>query len=301
MKLLSHQLQNTVRKIAQKDVGLSTGFDCLDESIRGFHPGNLILVAARPSNGKTSLALDFALHVGKEYNVFFVSLEMSFTELQERAVCNLGRLNLHRLKSGFIDQDYEDKLMQAEKECKKRKVFVVDGCWKFYPDWFKDRQTGEMPTNSLKHIIIEAVQKKKCKLVIIDHLQFIRTEMFRTDNESLRLHEITQTLHELTISLNVPIILLSQLRRLDQKRKMANPIPSMDDIRSSGQVEEDANIIIILHRPQQSGEKSEIDLFDDKVEEDVALIIEKNRNGPTGKRTMRFLAYCMSFSDGTSI
>jgi replicative DNA helicase len=241
--------------------------------------------------------LDMALGVGKSYPTLVVSLEMSFSELQERALCSIAKLNYHRIKSGFYDLEIQCQLDEASKELKKQKVSVVDGCWKFYPEWFKDRQTKEHPKDSLRPLIQRAVNEYGVKAVFIDHLQFIRTEMYKLDSESLRLHEITQSLHELTVELNIPIVLMSQLRRLDQERKLKDPTPSMDDIRNSGQVEEDSNVICILHRPEYYRSKQVIDLFSNHVERNVELIIEKNRNGPTGKINLDFLAYCMSFRD----
>lgn len=297
MKHINASIEKTIKEFGKVKKGLSTGLEALDNSILGLQPANLILIGGRPSMGKTSLMLDMAMGVGKKHPVLVVSLEMSFSELQERALCSVAKLNYHRIKSGFYDSDVQRDLDEAAKVLKKQKLSVVDGCWKFYPEWFKDRHTKEHPQNSLRPLIQRAVKEYGVRVVFIDHLQFIRTEMYKLDSESLRLHEITQSLHELTVELNIPIVLMSQLRRLDQERKLKDPTPSMDDIRNSGQVEEDSNVICLLHRPEYYRSKQVIDLFSNPVERNVEVIIEKNRNGPTGKINLDFLAYCMSFRD----
>ena len=294
MRHINHKVEETIKSFGKVKPGLNTGLESLDEAILGLQPQNLILIGGRPSMGKTSIMLDMALGVGKKHNVLVVSLEMGFKELQERALCSVARLNCHRIKSGFYDLDIQTQLEEAAKELKKKKVTVVDGSWKFYNDWL-DKKTN--PKNSLKPLIERAVQEYNTKCVFIDHLQFLRTEGYKLDSESLRLHEVTQTLHELTVELNIPIVLMSQLRRLNQERKIKDPTPSMDDIRNSGQVEEDCNVICILHRPEYYRSKQEIDLFSNRVERGVELIIEKNRNGPTGKINLDFHAYAMSFTD----
>lgn len=294
MRHINHKIDETIKSFGKVKAGLSTGLGALDEAILGLQAQNLILIGGRPSMGKTSLMLDMALGVGKKHNVLVVSLEMGFKELQERALCSIARLNCHRIKSGFYDLDVQNSLNEASKELKKRKVSIVDGSWKFYSDWLEKKTS---PKDSLKPLIQRAVQEYGVKAVFIDHLQFLRTEGYKLDNESLRLHEVTQTLHELTVELNIPIVLMSQLRRLDQERKIKDPTPSMDDIRNSGQVEEDCNAICILHRPEYYRSKQEIDLFSNKIERGVELIIEKNKNGPTGKVNLDFFAYCMSFTD----
>lgn len=297
MRHINHKIEETIKTFGKTKKGLMTGLEALDTAILGLLPQNLILFGGRPSMGKTSLMLDMAMGIGQKKPVLIISLEMGFQELQERALCSIAKLNFHRIKSGFYDLEVQKSLDQAAKELKKRKVSVVDGSWKLYPEWFKDRKTNEHPRNSLKPLITEAVKKYGVVAVFIDHLQFIRTEMFKLDSESLRLHEITQTLHELTVELDIPIVLMSQLRRLNQERKTKDPTPSMDDIRNSGQVEEDSNIICILHRPEYYRSKKEIDLFSNHVERGVEIIIEKNRNGPTGKINLDFHAYAMTFQN----
>ena len=299
MKLIATNIKETSKKFGKRDFGLSTGLTVIDESIRGLRPGNLILIGARPSMGKSSLMMDMSLSISKHDPVLVCSLEMPFEELQERALANLARLNYHRILSGIIDSDDKKLLGKAAHDLESRKLYVVDGLWKIYPDWVQDKETKQTPTDSLSWIIRKSVSEYGVKAVFVDHLQFIGSEYLKTDNESLRLHKITEALHFLTMELNIPIVLLSQLRRMDQERKKESTVPSMDDIRNSGQVEENSNIIMLLHRPDYYLEKQEIDLFSNKTENNVEMIICKNRGGPTGNVLLTFKNYCMSFEDTT--
>lgn len=297
MKLIHHEIKTVVKNFGKQESGLSTGISAIDKPIRGLRSGNLILIAGRPSQGKSSLMMDMALHIGKTSPVLVCSLEMPFSELQERSVCNIARLNYHRILSGMIDRDDRKRLESASTDLENRSVYVVDGQWVVYPEWFKDRATDVRPANSLLQLIREAVNQYGIKIVFIDHLQLVGAEGFKVDNESLRLHKITEALHYLTIELGIPIVLLSQLRRMDQERKKESTVPSMDDIRNSGQVEEDCNIILMIHRPDYYAKKEEIDLYSNLTETNVEIIIDKNRGGPTGKVLIQFAKYCMSFSD----
>lgn len=297
MRRIDCGVKKTIESFGQKEMGLPTGLKSLDNSLRGLLPAHLIVIAGRSSMGKSSIMLDMALHIGKENPCLIVSLEMPFQELQERAICNIAKLNYHRILSGFYDLDTQAQLNEAAKVLEKRKVFVADGTWQVYPDWFKDKDTGKSPTDSLISMIREVVPKKKIKAIFIDHLQFLNSPFAKADNESIRLHKITEALHFLSIELNIPIVLLSQLRRLDPERKKNNPRPSMDDIRNSGSVEEDANVVCLLHRPEYYKREQQIDLLSNQVENDAEIIVSKNRGGPCGTLKVKFSSYCMSFED----
>lgn len=294
---ISHNIQDALTHMGEKNYGLDCGISSLNNLIRGLRGGNLILVAGRASMGKSSIMMDMGLHVSKTDPALLVSMEMPFDELQQRAACNLADINFHSAMSGHIERDEKELLLATKEEIEKRKLYVVDGSWRVYPDWFKDKATGEIPKDSLKHLIIRSVKDEGVKVVFIDHLQYINSIMSKADTEAIRLHEVTQMLHELTVDYDIPIVLLSQLRRPKEEQTKTEARPTMEQVRNSGQVEEDCNIVCLLYRPEYYRSNHEVDMFANHVENDAEIIVAKNRGGPTGTLRVVFNSYSMSFKD----
>lgn len=295
MELFSDNIKEIATNIGNNPMGIRSGIDSLDNAIRGFRPANLILVGGRSSHGKTSIALDFALNAP---SCMFFSLEMSKQQLKERALCSLANLNHHRITLGKMQPGDKDKLLAASEILSGKKIMLEDEINTIYPSDYPIIYKGkEIPTNSINSLI-EKVPKYDLGLIIIDYLQLIRFGMW-TEREDIRLHKITWELHNISKRLNIPIILLSQLRRFEtdryyESKKKVSPIPRLDDLRDSGAIEQDSDIVLLLHRPRMYDEKMEINLYEDVVEDDAQIIIAKSRNGPTGSLNVPF--HCGSMS-----
>lgn len=281
----------------KEGIGLLTGLTKLDEAIRGLRPANLILIGGRTSQGKSSLALGMALNVAKMYPVGFFSLEMSFGQLQPRALSNIANLSLHRISADNITVNEREILNEAMKELKTRQLFVDDIAATIYPNNLLEthKRYEKMPENSINVKIKQAVNLG-CKLIVIDYLQLIHYGVW-SGQEYLRLHGITWALKELTKTYQIPIILVSQLSRPDKDRYIddKNPPPRLTDLRGSGDIEQDAYIVLLLHRPQHYETGKELDLFSDSIEDDVELIIAKNRDGATGTIKLKWYGSILSY------
>lgn len=285
MKLISDSIEVRLKNISQEGSGLLTGLKDLDEAIRGLRPANLILIGGRTSMGKSSLALDIGLEVSKICPAMFFSLEMSFEQLQMRAACNIANLSLHRVSKDDITTHEHNILDKAVEELRNRKLFVNDVSTTIYPnnlaETHKKSFPNGIPENSINYKIETAINLG-CKLIIIDYLQLMHYGIW-SGQEYLRLHGITWTLKELTKKHQIPIVLVSQLSRPDKSRytEGKTPRPRLTDLRGSGDIEQDAYIVILLHRPDFYQTKKKLDLFSDGVEE-AELILAKNRDGIAG-------------------
>lgn len=294
MQLISEKIKDAVANIGKESIGLTSGITKLDEAIRGFRPANLYLIGGRSSMGKTSLALDISLNVSKDCPVMLFSLEMNFARLQLRALCQLADVNHHRVCLGKFREGEPDKLKKSAEQLKNHKLFVDDTTTNIYPDDYTARYKQPIPKNSMNTAIEKAV-KFGCKLVVIDYLQLIRLGA-KTEAEYLRLHEITWQLHTLAKRYEIPIILASQLARFEDSRyEGKNPRPRLDDLKGSGDIENDSDIVILLHRPQYYSKRGQVDIYADHIEDDALLIIAKNRDGVVGDVPVRWQGYAMSW------
>jgi len=282
MKLISDSIETRLANISKK--GLLTGLSEIDEAIWGLRPANLILIGGRTSQGKSSLATDIALNVSKTAPVAFFSLEMSETQLQLRAVCNIANLSYNRIRRSEITTREQTTLDEAVEEFKSRKLLVECDINTIYPNNLLEthkRFEGKMPEKSINCQINKAINLG-CELIIIDHLQWMHYGVW-AGGEILKLHAITLTLAELAKTHQIPIVLVSQLSRPDRERYKDGkvPRPRLSDLRESGHLEQDACIVILVHRPEFYKTEKKLDLFSDGVEE-AELILAKNRDGIAG-------------------
>lgn len=262
---------------AQFISGLSTGFRELDNQTNGLQPAEFVILAARPSMGKTALALNMAEAIAdrSQRHVVIFSLEQTTDELAERLLCIRGRLDMHKLRRGDLDEDDRDKLLRVSNELSELPIFIDD---------------RSLRTMSQIEAISKVLKREHdLHIVIIDYLQLIEPEDKRAPREQ-QIAQIARRLKFLAKELNVPVVALSQLNRGIEMRE--DKRPKLSDLRESGALEQDADIVIFLHRPEM------YDPYDHPCEAEV--IVAKHRNGPTGivrlgfdKRSMQFEEYVM--------
>lgn len=253
--------------------GLATGFADLDKMTDGLHGGEMIVIAARPSMGKTSLAMNIAEHVALELKlpVGVFSLEMSSASLILRMMCSLARVNLRSIREGFMSESDFPKLTNAAGRLSAAKLYIDD--------------TAGLSILQLRARARRMAQQHGIKLFVIDYLQLLNSTAARAkENRQQEIADISSGIKALAKELNVPIIVLAQLNREIEKDK--NRKPRMSDLRESGSIEQDADLVGLLYKPDTDDDEAA------PVEADglpVSLVIAKQRNGPTGDVNLTFL------------
>jgi replicative DNA helicase len=256
--------------------GLSTGFRELDNQTNGLQPSELVILAARPSMGKTAFVLNLAEAIAdrSQAGVVVFSLEQSKHELAERFLCIRGRLDMHKLRKGELDEDDRDKLLRVSHELSELPIFIDD-------------QPGRS-MSQIGAICRRLKRKDDIRIVIIDYLQLIEPEDKRAPREQ-QIAQITRRLKFLAKELQVPVVALAQLNRGVELRE--DKRPKLADLRESGAIEQDADIVMFLHRPEM------YDPADHPGEAEV--VVAKHRNGPTGIVRLNFKKQYMQFQDFT--
>ena len=253
--------------------GVSSGFFDLDSFTQGFQKSDLIIIAGRPSMGKTALALNIGSNVIKNSNfpVLFFSLEMSKEQLTYRLLTNETDITNLRLKTGNLYKEDWVKLNSSIKNLSSLPFFIDD----------TSNPSIQDIKSKIKKILFE---QNQLGLIIIDYLQLMQNSKFGTNNRTQELSQITRSLKNLAREFNVPIIALSQLSRNVENR--INKRPILSDLRESGSIEQDADLVLMLYRESyyNSHESSENLNSIDNVE----LIIAKQRNGPVGSVDLMF-------------
>ena len=258
--------------------GLISGFYELDSFTQGFQKSDLIIIAGRPSMGKTALALNIGLNIIKNLSlpVLFFSLEMSKEQLIYRLISSETNISNMRLKTGNLYKEDWVKLNEIIKNFSRLPFFIDDT-----PD-----PTIQEIKIKIKKVIFE---QNQIGLVIIDYLQLMQNSKFKTENRSQELSQITRSLKNLAREFQVPIIALSQLSRNVENRTNKRPI--LSDLRESGSIEQDADVVLMLYRENYYSSNSST------TDNSVQLIISKQRNGPTGTVNLQFDPKLMRFSD----
>ena len=256
--------------------GVGTGFLDLDELTGGFQGAQLIILAARPSMGKTAMALNICEHVAIEQKlgVLFVSLEMGQLELAERLLCSRSRVDGHKLRTGKgLSHSDMTQLGRGYDELRSGAPLMID----------------DTPSRNMLQITANARRLKlrqKIGLVVVDYIQLIDSEESR-DSRQEQIAKISRRLKTLARELEVPVIALSQLNRAVETREDRRP--RMADLRESGAIEQDADLVLLLHRP---------DYYEANDQPGIAeLIVAKNRNGATGSVKFTFLKNYMRFEN----
>ncbi|HEY2894142.1 MAG TPA: replicative DNA helicase, partial [Pirellulales bacterium] len=261
--------------------GIETGFRDFDTMTGGLHDSELIILAARPSMGKTALALNIAEHVALASNTaaLFVSLEMSSVELADRMLCSLAEVNGQRMRNGTISNEDRRKLVEKAAELSLAPMIVDD-----------------TPSRTMTEIAAAArrlKRKSQLGLVIIDYLQLIEPDNQR-DPRQEQVAKIARRLKGMARELRVPVLCLAQLNR--QAEVTRDNRPRLSHLRESGAIEQDADVVMFIHR-EEYYESSEEDRA--KVAGQADLIISKQRNGPIGEVKLAWLKDITRFRDSS--
>ncbi|MEW4528844.1 MAG: replicative DNA helicase [Maioricimonas sp. JB045] len=257
--------------------GIPTGFNGLDDMTSGFQPSELLVLAARPSMGKTALVCNFALAVAKaKRGVLLFSLEQSRMELAERLLCIQAKVNGHKLRQGDLDEMDQHSLMEAANELRECPLFIDD--------------TAGRTMSQIAAVGRRLKRSSGLNLIIIDYLQLIESDDKNMPREQ-QIATITRRLKFLAKELSAPVIALAQLNRGVEQRE--DKRPRLSDLRESGAIEQDADIVMFLHRPEA------YDPEDRPGEAD--LIIAKNRSGPIGTVPLVWLREQLKFGDRSPV
>lgn len=251
--------------------GLSSGFYALDSLTQGFQKSDLIIVAGRPSIGKTAFSLTISLNIIKysKLPVLVFSLEMSKEQIMYRLLSMESNVSQSRLRSGKLSKTDWTKLNKIIKLLSKLPLFVDDS---------SDLAVQEIRTK-IKTILF---QYPTIGLVIIDYLQLMQTPISNNGNRAQELSQITRALKNLAREFNIPIIALSQLSRNIETRTDKRPI--LSDLRESGSIEQDADLVLMLYQNESNNPETS----SDNINKVIDLIIAKQRNGPTGNLQLKF-------------
>jgi replicative DNA helicase len=255
--------------------GLPTGFVELDRMTNGLHASEMIVIAARPSMGKTAFAMNIAeyvaMDIGKAVAVF--SLEMSSQQLVQRILCSRAKVDLQRVRNGFLSERDFPNLTAAASQVAAAKMFIDD--------------TPGLTVTELRAKARRIKSQHDIQLIVIDYLQLLRSMSRRAqDNRQLEISEISAGIKALAKELSLPIIVIAQLNRQPDARAKEGGRPRLSDLRESGSIEQDADLVGLLVRPEYYE-------TDDEAKQERAgeaeLIIAKQRNGPTGDVPLTFL------------
>jgi replicative DNA helicase len=264
--------------------GVSTGFRDLDKLTSGLHSSEMIVIAARPSMGKTALAMNIAEHAAIEVKlpVAIFSLEMSAQQLVQRMLCSRARVNLAKTRDGFLAEADFPKLTHAASKLAEAKIFIDD--------------SAGLTILELRAKARRLKAQQNVQLIIVDYLQLLRSTSRRAqDNRQLEISEISAGLKGLAKELKIPIIVVAQLNRNPEIRTGSGKgVPRLADLRESGSIEQDADLVGLLVREEYYADSDEERT---ELEGKAELIIAKQRNGPIGQVKLTFLKDFTRFED----
>ena len=276
---VSETLEETIQKINELSLndgnitGVTTGLATIDNKLSGLQPAQLILLAARPAMGKTALGLTIAWNAAKENkSVAFFSLEMSTLQLNYRLISMVSMIDLEQVMNGRIKDDEWELLFKASKEIASKDLYVDE--------------TPAISLSEMRSKLKRLKAEKGVDLVVIDYLQLMTAEGVK-ENRQNEIASISRGLKTLSKELNCPILSLAQLSREADKRSDHKPI--LSDLRESGAIEQDADVVMLLYRE---------DYYDEEDNPNIAkVIVAKHRNGSTGVQELFFNKPCTTFRD----
>ena len=255
--------------------GVPTGYEKLDDMTAGWQPSDLVIIAGRPAMGKTAFALSLAKNIAVDYQqpVAFFSLEMSNVQLVNRLIANTCEISGKKIQNGQLSRDEWDRLDKNLRNLTGAPIFVDD--------------TPGLSIFELRTKARRLVREKHVKIIMIDYLQLMNANGMRFGNRQEEVSTISRSLKGLAKELNVPILALSQLNRSVEKREGDDgKTPQLSDLRESGAIEQDADMVLFVHRPEY------YDINKDNEGQDLKgkaqIIIAKHRKGGTGTVTLKF-------------
>jgi len=276
MGAATKEAMNVITKMMMKKgelTGVSSGFKDLDALLWGFQRTEMIILAARPSMGKTSLALNFAEAAAMPKKgttpsaVLIFSLEMGASQLALRMLCSRARVNMKLLRDGLLSKngDEQNRLLEAADEFSKAPIFIDD--------------SSALSIMQLRAKARRIHSRHPLGFIMVDYLQLLSPTDARVPREQ-QVAEASRGLKALAKELNVPVLVLSQLNRSSEKD---NRTPRLSDLRESGSIEQDADVVLMLARPRDADEKFQV------AADSAELIVAKQRNGPVGELKLTFL------------
>ena len=267
---VSFQVLNDLEKLTGDDrdkyLGIQTGFTYLDKVITGLNKSDLIILAARPSVGKTSFALNVATNIARsnpEIGIGIFSLEMTNEQLAQRIISSLAGVKSQKFRTGDFTDDEMERITDAAAEISGTGIYLDD--------------TSSI---SVQELQAKARRIKNLGLIIVDYLQLMSSNR-RNENRVNEISEITRSFKVLAKELNVPVILLSQLSRSNEKDKRR---PMLSDLRDSGSIEQDADIVMFLHRESSNSDENDVP----RALQDILLMVAKNRHGEVTNMHLNF-------------
>lgn len=280
LKALVRDVFDNIEKLFRRKslvTGISTGFYDMDAMTAGFQPSDLVILAARPSMGKTAFVLNLATNMamGTGTGVGLFSLEMSKEQLVHRMMCTEARVSSHKARTGQIDGNDWSRFATAAGKLNETPIFIDD--------------TPGLTFSELRSKARKLYAEHKVGAIIIDYLQLMQGRATKDANRQQEISEISRSLKSLARELKVPVITLSQLSRAVEQRPDKRPM--LSDLRESGAIEQDADVVMFIYRDEYYNKE-------ESKEPGVAeIIIAKQRNGPTGTVKLRFFKDDMRFAN----
>ncbi len=275
MEKVLHEVFEMIENRGQR--GLETGFHEMDDMLNGLQKGEMIIVAARPSMGKTALAMNMIEHIAADLRMpcAIFSLEMSKQQLAQRMLCSRGQIDAHKLRKGMLNSQEYTKLATVVGELAKAPIWVDD--------------SASLTPLDLRAKARRLKLQHDVKCIMIDYMQLMDNP--GPESRQQQITEISRAVKSVARELNIPVICLSQLNRASEGRDGHRP--RMSDLRESGSIEQDADVVMILHR-EDYYKMSEPDFQPDNIAE---IIVAKQRNGPTGTIKLTFLNKTVRFEN----
>ncbi len=278
--------------------GVPTGFEQIDLITSGLQANDLIIVAARPSMGKTALALNIAVHgsLATKKPIAIFSLEMSKEQLVQRMICSAAKVDAHRLRTGYLREGDWDRMAQASQSLWEAPIFIDDA-----PDCSAMAMRTKCRRLKAEH--------NGLAMIVVDYLQLMRWHK-SVENRNQEISEIARSLKSLARELKTPVVALSQLSRQTERREEKRPI--LSDLRESGSIEAEADVVMMIYRPEYYKNKEirsaapsmtdddGLEHYDEPEGEEAEIIIAKQRNGPTGTVKLTFLPKFACFENASA-
>ena len=273
---LAHETMTVIEKLFEKDkkgiTGVPSGFYELDKLTGGFQKSDFIVIAGRPSMGKTAFALSIARNIAIEYqsSIAFFSIEMAGIQLVIRLLSAEARINGNNIRTGRLNQQDYAKIAQSMGRIADAPIVIDD--------------SPSLTIMELRAKARRLIAEYGVKIIMVDYLQLMRSP--KSESREREISIISQSMKQLAKELNIPVVALAQLNRKVEDRTDRRPM--LSDLRESGSIEQDADVVIFIHRPEQYGNKGFTKDTED-AEGKAEIILSKQRNGPTGSVKLAYL------------